>query len=91
MLSTAILIMRARKFLPICYRPNASKLFFAFHYLLPFVIATLGTSLMRRLGLLAIGTGAWSNGQQKIMRPAFSAARFGMSPFGIRHEGCSPS
>jgi hypothetical protein len=46
---------------------------------------------MRRFGFQALGTDAWVYRLQKVMRPAFPPARFGMSPLWIRHERSSPS
>jgi hypothetical protein len=56
------------------HRPNASNLFFAFHYLSPFIITALGTSLMGRFGFQALGADARTNWLQKVMRPALAAA-----------------
>jgi hypothetical protein len=67
------------------------NIFFTIHYLAPLIISALATGLMRRLGFQAIWTDTWSDGLKKIMRTAFPATRFGMSPFGIRHELVSPS
>jgi len=66
--------------------PGELDFFFTFHYLSPLIKAAFGTSLMRRLGFQALGTNAGIDRLQKVMRPALSSARLGMSPLWIRHE-----
>jgi hypothetical protein len=77
MLSTAILIIWARRSVSAgVSRPDTSNLLFSFHYLSPLVEAAFGTSLMWLFGLLALWADTWSYRLQKVMRAAFSAARF---------------